>query len=134
MLTPRSDGVSMRWRNSCGRMSPTRWVAALVWPLTWQSKQVTPRLGPFGAAVFGLVELLLGERRDQQPQALELLGVQNAVEELVEVVDGHQLALGDIAQVGPRGQKDGRRELGQEVVGQVEVEVEARRGRALPAS
>src|SRR5262245_21313145 len=26
-------------------MSPTRWVAPLVWPLTWQSRQATPRLG-----------------------------------------------------------------------------------------
>ena len=50
MLTPRSDGVSMRWRCSCGRMSPTRCVAAVVWPLTWQSKQVTPRM-PSGFSV-----------------------------------------------------------------------------------
>ena len=27
MFTPRRAGVSMRWRNSCGRMSPTSWVA-----------------------------------------------------------------------------------------------------------
>jgi len=45
MFTPRRDGVSMRWRNSCGRMSPTRCAAPLVCPLTWQSKQVTPRCG-----------------------------------------------------------------------------------------
>ena len=32
-LTPRRVGVSMRWRNSWGRISPTRWVEALVWPL-----------------------------------------------------------------------------------------------------
>ena len=85
MFTPRSVGVSMRWRNSCGRMSPTRCVAALVWPLAWQSKQATPRLGRSDAAVLGRVELLLRERRHQQPQALELLGVQDAVEQLVEV-------------------------------------------------
>ncbi len=63
----------MRWRNSCGRMSPTRCVAAFVWPLAWQSKQVTPAARPLGAPVLGLVELLLRERRDQQPQPLELL-------------------------------------------------------------
>ena len=32
----------MRRRCDCGRMSPTRWVAPEVWPLTWQSKQATP--------------------------------------------------------------------------------------------
>ena len=111
-------------------MSPTRCVAALVWPLAWQSKQATPRLGLLGAPVLGLVELLLGERRDQQPQALELLRVQDAVEELEEVVDRDELALGDVAQVGARGEEDRRRELGQEVVRQVEVEIEAGRGRA----
>ena len=90
----------MRWRNSCGRMSPTRCVAALVWPLTWQSKQVTPRLGLLAAAVGGRVELLLRERRDQQPQPLQLLRVQHVLEELLEVVDGDELALGDVAEVG----------------------------------
>ena len=43
MFTPRRLGVSIRCRNSCGRMSPTSWVAPLVCPLAWQSKQVTPR-------------------------------------------------------------------------------------------
>ena len=64
MFTPRSDGVSMRWRCSLGRMSPTVCVAALVWPLAWQSKQATPWLALQAAAVVGGVELLLRERRD----------------------------------------------------------------------
>ena len=46
---------------------------------------------------------------------------------------GDQLALRHVAEIGPRGQEDGRRELRQEVLGQVEVEVEARRGRARSA-
>ena len=71
------------------------------------------------------VELLLGERREQETQPFELLGVQDPVEEAVVVVRRHQLPLGDVAQVRPRGQVDRRRELGQEAVGQVEVEVEA---------
>jgi hypothetical protein len=54
-----------------------------------------------------------------------LLRIENAVEQLVVVHDGHDLPLGHVAQIRPRGQEDGRRELGQEVVGQVEVEVEA---------
>ena len=106
-------------------MSPTRCVAPLVWPLAWQSKQATPRLGFHAAPVLGRVELLLRERRDQQPQPFELLRVQDAVEQLVVVVDRDELALRDVAEVGPRGQVDRRRKLGQEVVGQVEVEIEA---------
>src|SRR6266446_10618437 len=45
MFTPRNVGVSMRWRNSCGRAPCSRCVAPLVWPFAWQSKQATPRLG-----------------------------------------------------------------------------------------
>ena len=79
----------------------------------------------FRLAVGGGVELLLRELRHQQPQALQVLGVQDAAEDLLEVVDGHDLALRDVAQVGPRRQVDGRRELGKEVLGQVEIDVEA---------
>ena len=131
MFTPRRLGVSMRRRCDCGRMSPTRCVAAEVWPLTWQSKQATPCMpsGLLGLAVGGGVELLLRELRDQQPQAFQVLGVEDALEDLLEVLDGHHLALRHVAQVGPRGQEDGRRELGQEVLGQVEVEVEALQAR-----
>ena len=105
-----------------------------MWPLAWQSKQATPRLALLGAAVVGLVELLLRERRHQQAQALELLRIEDAVEELEEVVDGDELALRDVAEVGPRGQEDRRRKLGQEMVGQIEVEVEAGEVARLPAS
>ena len=107
-------------------MSPTVCVAAFVWPLAWQSKQATPRCGFEAAAVVGGVELLLRERRDQQPQPFELLGIEDVLEQLVEVVERHQLALGHVAQVGPRGQVDRRRELGQQMLRQVEVEIEAR--------
>ena len=82
-------------------------------------------VGLLRLAVGGGVELLLRELRHQQAHALQVLGVQDAVEDLLEVLDGHHLALRDVAQVGPRRQEDGRRELGQEVLGQVEVEVEA---------
>ena len=70
------------------------------------------------------VELLLRELRDQQAQALQVLGVEDSREELLEVVDRDDFALRDVAQVGPRGQVDGRRELGQEVLGQVKIDVE----------
>ena len=111
--------VSMRRRCDCGRMSPTRWVAADVWPLTWQSKQATPCMpsGALGLAVGRGVELLLRELRDQEPHALQVLGVEDPREDLLEVLDRHHLPLRDVAQVGPRGQVDRRRELGEEVLG-----------------
>ena len=48
---------------------------------------------PHRAPVVRGVELLLRERRHQQAQPFELLGVQDAVEELVVVVGGHELPL-----------------------------------------
>src|SRR5437773_5399786 len=77
------------------------------------------------APVGGEVELLLGKRRQEQPEAFELLGVEDAVEELVVVVGRDEAAAGDVAEIGTRGEKDRRREFGQERVGQIEVEVEA---------
>src|SRR2546430_13187341 len=46
------------------------------------------------APVLSSVELLLRERRDQQPQAFELFRIQYTVEQVVKVVKGHQLTLG----------------------------------------
>ena len=84
----------------------------------------------FRLAVGGGVELLLRKLRHQQTHALQILGVEDAGEDLLEVVHRHDLALRDVAQVGPRRQVDGRRELGQELLGQVEIEVEACPGAA----
>ena len=123
MFTPRNVGVSRRWRNSCGRMSPARWVLPFVCPFAWQSKQTTPRLGR-RTAVFRLVELLLRKWRDKQPQAFELFRIENPVEDFIVVHQGHQLASGDIAQIRPCGQKDGRRELRQKMVRQIKLQVE----------
>ena len=50
-------------------------------------------VGLQAAAVFGGVELLLGKRRDQQPQAFELLGIEDVFEQLVEVAQRHELSL-----------------------------------------
>src|SRR5438105_1225099 len=80
---------------------------------------------PFAAAVGGQVELLLGERREQQPQPLELLRIQDAVEELVIVVGGHQLAPRHVPEIRASRQVNGRRELWQKPVGNVEVQIEA---------
>src|SRR4029434_1989569 len=82
-----------------------------------------PPTRPFRPAVFRLVELLLRERRHQESQSLQLLGIEDAVEQLEEILNGHQLALRDIAQVRPGGEKHRRRKLGQEVVREVKIEV-----------
>jgi len=55
-------------------------------------------------AVVGGVELLLRERRHQQPQPFQLPGRENAVEQLEVVGERDQLALRDIAQIGSRDQ------------------------------
>src|SRR5205807_747404 len=55
----------------------------------------------FGASVAGHVELLLWKRGEQKPQSVELLGIENAVEELHEVVDRHALSFRHISEIGP---------------------------------
>ena len=62
----------------------------------------------------------------EQPQAVELLRVEDALEELEEVVRRDELPLRDVAEILPGREEDGRRELGQEMVGQIEIEIEAR--------
>ena len=117
----------MRRRCDCGRMSPTRCVAADVWPLTWQSKQATPCM-PAGFSVLRSAVALnccCGNCVTSRRMPSRSLAFRMPCEDLLEVVDRHHLALRDVAQVGPRGQEDGRRELGQEVLGQVEIDVEA---------
>src|ERR1039458_7360741 len=79
----------------------------------------------FATAVLGLIELLLRERRYEQAQPLYLLRVHNSVEQFVVVVNRHHFALGDVAQIRSRGQIDGRRKLRHDVVGQIEIEIEA---------
>ncbi len=76
-------------------------------------------------AVLGLVELLLGEGGEQQAQAFHLHGGEDALEDLVVVLDAEHLALGDVAEVGARREEDGRRKLGGEAGGQVELDVKA---------
>src|SRR5690606_42073665 len=53
-----------------------------------------------------------------------LLRVQNAVEELEKVLRRDELPLRHVAELGSRGQENGRRELGQEMLGNVELDVE----------
>src|ERR1700720_2588381 len=77
-----------------------------------------------GTAIVGLIELLLRERCKQQPQSLDLLGIEDAVEQVEKVCNREQLSLGDIAQVWPRGQVNCRRKFGKKMFGDVEIEIE----------
>ena len=121
----------MRWRNSCGRMSPTRWVLAFVWPFAWHSKQVTPRLGRTLRRSSVWLNCCCGNGVTEQPQALELFRVQDSVEQFIKVVDGHELALRHVTEIGPCREVHGGRKLRQKMVRQVEVQVEAREIAAL---
>src|SRR6267143_4311437 len=58
--------------------------------------------GLFGAAIFGRVELLLWKGREQQTKSLQLLGIKNAVEYLVVVIDRNEFSLGNIPEVRAR--------------------------------
>ncbi len=90
-----------------------------------EAGDASPAVGVIRLAVGGGVELLLRELRHQQAHAFQILGVENAVEELLEVIDRKHLALRDIAEVRAGGQVDGRWKLRQEVFGQIEIEIEA---------
>src|SRR5258705_6493967 len=51
------------------------------------------------AVILGLVELLLRKRRHQKTQAFVLLRIDDAVEQLVIILDGDELALRNVAEV-----------------------------------
>ena len=88
MFTPRSDGVSMRWRNSCGRMSPTRCVARVGVAVGVAVEAGDAAAGPSSCGGRrSALNCCCGNGVTQQPQAFELLRVQDALEQLVEVVD-----------------------------------------------
>src|SRR6266487_6572008 len=74
-------------------------------------------------AVVSSIELLLRKLCDEQAQALDLFGIQNAIEKPVEVIDRNDLSLRYVAEIRPRRQEDGWRKLRQEMVGQIEIQV-----------
>src|ERR1019366_6362905 len=83
-----------------------------------------PAAWSLGTAVAGLIELLLRKRRQQEPQSFDLLRVQNAVEQFKEIVDGHEFALRDVAQVQARSQKNGGGKLREKMVRQIKIQIE----------
>ena len=92
--------------------------------VTIETRNTQHAIRPFGLAIVSGVELLLRKLRDQQSQTFKLFRIQNAIEQLVEVVDRDQLSFGNVAEILARGQKQRRRKLGQEMIGQIEIHVE----------
>src|ERR1700688_84431 len=80
----------------------------------------------FAAAIRRLVELLLREWGEQQPQPFQLFGIQDAVEQRVIVAGGDHLSLGDVSEGGSRGQVNCCGKFWKEVVRYVEVYVKTR--------
>ena len=121
----------MRCRICCGRLSPDqmRGAVGVAVDVAIETGHAPARL--FAAAIVRLVELLLREGRDEQPQPFQLLRIEEAVKQFVVVVDRHELALANVAQVQARSQIHRRREFRQKVIGQVEIEIEARQVAAL---
>src|SRR5690606_12352112 len=91
--------------------------------MTVEARDAEMRL--LAAPIVRHVELLLRKRAHEQTQSFQLLRVQNAVEELEKVLRRDELPLRHVAELGSRGQENGRRELGQEMLGNVELDVEA---------
>src|SRR5258708_12583165 len=77
------------------------------------------------AAILGLVELLLRKRRHQKTQALELLRIDDAVEQLIIILDGDELPLRDVTEVRTLIEIYRRREPWQKVIRNVEIAGEA---------
>ena len=65
--------------------------------VTIQASDADHAFGFFGLAVRRGVELLLRELCDEQAQTIELLGIENAVEQLVIVAERHDLPFRYIA-------------------------------------
>ena len=79
-----------------------------------------------------LVELLLREGLSNRRKPSNCLGLRTPLKNLIVISNRHQLTLGDIAQIGARGEVNGRRELGQELIWQVEIQIKPGKARALP--
>src|SRR6266481_3044434 len=124
MFTPRSDTVLMRWRNCCGRASGARCVAPFWWPFEWQSKQAAPRLGICERRSSVALNCCWGQGVSNRRSPSSCLGVRRPLKKLVIIGERDQLVLRDIAQIGARGQVDGRRKRGQELIRQIEIYVE----------
>ena len=50
--------------------------------------------------IFSLVVMLLRKNRKEQAEAFDLLGVEDAIKQFVVVIEGDELALGNVTEVG----------------------------------
>src|SRR5882724_460959 len=82
--------------------------------------------GFLGPAVLGLIVLLLRERCHQKAQTFNLLGRENAVEQLIIVFDRDELALRDVPEVSTLIEVHRRWKLRQEMFRDVVLDVETR--------
>src|ERR1019366_9265761 len=71
----------------------------------------------YRSAVLCGVILLLWKRRYQEAQPLHLLRIEDATEDLIEVLASDELPLGDVSEIGTCGEVDRWRELGKEAIG-----------------
>ena len=135
MFTPRSDGVSMRWRCSLRPdvADGVRGGVGVAVGVAVEAGDALVRPSRCGGRRSAL-NCCCGNGVTSSRRPSSCFGLRMSLNSSLEVVERDQLALRDVAEVGPRGQEDRRRELGQQVVGQVEVEVEARQVAARSAS
>ena len=76
-------------------------------------------------AIVGRIKFFLRKRSQQEPQTIELDRRQNVLEKPVVVIDRDNFSARHIAQLRPVAQKDRRRELRNERVGQIEIDIES---------
>ena len=92
----RDDAVPDFLRSGIGRK--VRGLVGMAVRVAVEARCAAARL--LRAAVLGLIVLLLRKWGDQQAQTFDLFGRDDAVEQLKIIVDGDELALRDVAEVG----------------------------------
>ena len=85
--------------------------------MTVEARYAQHAVRPVGSPVLGGVELLLRELGEQEPQSFELLGVQDAVEDLVVVLDRDEAVLGHVTEVRPGREIHGGDRIGKDWLG-----------------
>ena len=98
-----------------------------MWPLTWQSKQATPRM-PSGVSVLRSAVALnccCGNCVTSRRRPSRSLALRMPAKSSWKLSSVTTLPCDTSPRSGRDGQENGRRKLRQEVLGQVEIDVEA---------
>ena len=129
---PRRVGVSRRGRSRVGRTpgSDLDGAARMAVDVTIETGCAAHRLP--GHAVLGLIEPGCRKFGDEQTQTFQLFRCNDAVEQLAEISLRDLIPAGYVPQVGRRGEKERRWQLGEVSVGDIEVHVKAFVLRMLP--